>query len=71
LSVVLVPVLKREPFASQRALLFRTIAVDSARWCGARSPSSCSQAFRYYISGGFRSRAHRDGQWSWRPSWGS
>lgn len=26
LSVVLVPVLKREPFASQRALLFRTIA---------------------------------------------
>jgi uncharacterized membrane protein len=26
LSVVLMPVLKREPFASQRALLFRTIA---------------------------------------------
>ena len=26
LSVVLVPVLKREPFASQKALLFRTIA---------------------------------------------
>jgi len=26
LSVVLVPVLRREPFASQRALLFRTIA---------------------------------------------
>jgi len=26
LSVVLVPVLKREPFASQRSLLFRTIA---------------------------------------------
>ena len=26
LSVVLVPVLKREPFASQRAMLFRTIA---------------------------------------------
>jgi len=27
LSVVLVPVLKREPFASQKALLFRTIAM--------------------------------------------
>lgn len=27
LSVVLVPVLRREPFASQRALLFRTIAL--------------------------------------------
>ena len=27
LSVVLVPVLKREPFASQRTLLFRTIAL--------------------------------------------
>ena len=26
LSVILVPVLKREPFVSQKALLFRTIA---------------------------------------------
>ena len=65
LSVALVPVLKREPFASQKALLFRTIAMRFRAVVWGRSPCSYSRAPCCCISGGFRSRIHRDGRWSW------
>ena len=54
LSVVLVPVLRREPFASQKTALIRTTALRFVQSSGAQSPYSCSLARCCCINEGSR-----------------
>ena len=64
-------VLKREPFASQKALLFRTIArrFRAVVW-GAIAVLLFTGPLLLHQRG-IPSRIHPDGRWFWRPSWGS
>ena len=68
LSLVLLPVLKREPFASQKALLFRTIArrFRAVVW-GAIAVLLFTGPLLLHQRG-ILSQIHRDGRWSWRSS---
>ena len=68
LSLVLLPVLRREPFASQRAVLFRTTArrFRAGVW-GAIAVLLFTGPLLLHQRG-ILSQIHRDGRWSWRSS---